>query len=112
MGRVIDPESRLNAIRDVAIRGDMIVEISELPWRGKETIDVTEKIVSPGFIDIHTRSPSQLGQYHQVMDGTTTALELEAVSYPIKEYGVDIRKQPLINFGCSAGYINRRILQK
>jgi N-acyl-D-aspartate/D-glutamate deacylase len=111
-GRVIDPESGLNAIRDVAIRGDMIVEISELSLQGKETIDVSGKIVSPGFIDIHTHSPTPLGQYHQVMDGTTTALELEAGSYPIKEYGVDIRQQPLINFGSSAGYINMRILQK
>jgi len=63
-GRVIDP-GKLDAIADIIIRDDKIVDISE---RGKtaiheldsqiedpttKTIDATGKIVCPGFIDMH-----------------------------------------------------------
>lgn len=111
-GRVIDPETGLDAIRNVAINENTIAAISSEPLAGNQTLDVSGQVVSPGFIDIHTHSPTKLGQYYQVMGGTTTALELEAGSYPISEYGSDIRAQPLINFGTSAGYINMRVLQK
>lgn len=111
-GRVIDPETGLDGVRNVGIRAGQIAEISERELAGAEVIDVSGNIVAPGFIDIHTHSPTQLGQYHQIMDGTTTALELEAGSYPTEKYGESIRGAPLINFGTSAGYINIRARQK
>ena len=52
-GRVIDPETGLDAIRNVGIRGNRIVEISANPLTGKEVIDVSNLVVSPGFIDPH-----------------------------------------------------------
>lgn len=38
-GRVTDPESRLDAVRHVAINGDKIAAISESPLKGKVEID-------------------------------------------------------------------------
>src|SRR4051794_26314178 len=52
-GRVIDPETGLDAVRNVGIRGGRIVEISANNLNGKEIIDVSNHIVSPGFIDLH-----------------------------------------------------------
>ena len=38
-GRVIDPETGLDAIRNVAVDGDRIVAISEFPLQGDVVID-------------------------------------------------------------------------
>ena len=111
-GRVIDPETGLDAIRNVAIANGRITAISETALAGDKTIDVTGKIVAPGFIDLHTHSPTKLGQDYQALDGVTTALELEIGSYPISDYGLDIRSQPRINFGSSAGYLSARVRLK
>ena len=49
-GRVIDPETGLDAIRNVAIEGDKIVAIREFPLEGDVVIDATGHVVSLGFI--------------------------------------------------------------
>ena len=111
-GRVIDPESGLDAIRHICIQNDKIIELSTSALQGAKEIDASGLIVSPGFIDLHTHSPTPLGQYYQLFDGVTTALELEVGAFPIKDYGSQIAKQPLINYGASAGYLSMRILEK
>ncbi|MBT7798647.1 MAG: D-glutamate deacylase, partial [Gammaproteobacteria bacterium] len=55
-GRVIDPESGLDAIRHVGLQDGRIARISELPLEGDEVIDVSSLVVSPGFIDIHSHT--------------------------------------------------------
>ena len=55
-GRVMDPESGLDAIRNVGIKGDKIAIITEQGLQGKETIDTTDHVVAPGFIDGHSHS--------------------------------------------------------
>jgi len=53
-GRVIDPASRLDAVRDVAIEDGRIAAIGEnLPAAGAQQFDATGLIVAPGFIDMH-----------------------------------------------------------
>ena len=52
-GRVIDPETGLDEVRNVGIKGNRIMEISANELTGKEVIDVTNLVVSPGFIDPH-----------------------------------------------------------
>src|SRR5215213_1288042 len=53
-GRVMDPESNLDAVRHVGIRGNKIAAISASPLRGRTVVDVKGLIVAPGFIDLHS----------------------------------------------------------
>jgi len=51
---VIDPSQNLNGPYDVAITGDQIVALSDsLDGPAKQTLDLTGKILTPGWIDIH-----------------------------------------------------------
>ena len=52
-GRVIDPAQNLDGVRDVAVKDGRIAAIlpSITPSSAKETIDVSGKLVLPGFID-------------------------------------------------------------
>ncbi|MEH2474782.1 dihydroorotase [Nitrobacteraceae bacterium AZCC 2161] len=54
-GRVIDPASGIDGLKDVAIRNGKIaaVQADILPTSAKEVIDVTGKLVLPGLIDTH-----------------------------------------------------------
>ena len=52
-GRVIDPETGLDAVRQVGIRDGAVAAVSESPLTGAETVDATGLVVAPGFIDLH-----------------------------------------------------------
>ncbi|MCB1645004.1 MAG: amidohydrolase family protein [Pseudomonadales bacterium] len=108
-GHVIDPESGLNEVRNIGVSDGKIVEISEAALSGKTTLDLKGKVVAPGFIDLHSHAMSPLGQRYQLLDGVTTALELEAGAYPVAAVGNVIADEPLINFGASAGHYAMRI---
>src|SRR5688572_4156195 len=53
-GRVIDPESGLDAIRNIGITNSKIAIITARKLRGKTAIDARHLVVSPGFIDLNT----------------------------------------------------------
>jgi len=38
---------------DVAIRGDRIVEVGSVSGSAWRTLDVTDRVVTPGFVDFH-----------------------------------------------------------
>ncbi|MDA7747287.1 hypothetical protein N8878_08170 [Psychromonas sp.] len=52
-GRVVDPETKLDAIRSVGIKGNRIAAISKKALKGAKVIDAEGLIVAPGFIDMH-----------------------------------------------------------
>jgi dihydroorotase len=64
-GRVIDPETKLDAIRNVGISNNRIAAISSGPLKGKEMIDVSGLVVSPGFIDLHVHGRTNKEQEYQ-----------------------------------------------
>ena len=53
-GRVMDPETNLDAVRNIGVTGNRIAAISTSPLRGRETIDAKGLVVAPGFIDLHS----------------------------------------------------------
>ena len=108
-GRVIDPETRLDAVRNVGIVDGTVAAISSERMQGAETLDVSGLIVAPGFIDTHSHASMTLaGQKYQARDGVTTALELEAGLYPLTESMAHLRGRATIHYGASAGYVGAR----
>ena len=53
-GRVMDPESGLDAVRNVGVRDGKIAAITRDAIKGKETINARNHVVAPGFIDGHS----------------------------------------------------------
>ncbi len=76
-GRVIDPQSGLDAVRNVGIRGGRIAAVTEAPLDGASVLDARGLVVAPGFIDLHNHAFAPHSQELRVQDGVTTALELE-----------------------------------
>ena len=58
-GTVIDGTGAAPYEADVAIAGGKIVEIGKIAARGAEEIDAKGKLVTPGFVDIHTHYDAQ-----------------------------------------------------
>jgi len=101
-GRVLDPETSLDAVRDVGIRGHQIVAISERPLEGARVIQASGLVVAPGFIDLHDHDQTASGYRLKAMDGVTTALELEIGAPDVRRFLDRRRNQALINYGTSA----------
>ena len=82
-GRVLDPESGLDAVRDVGISGRRIAAVSATPLHGRVDVDATGLVVAPGFIDLHSHGQTPENYRFKAMDGVTTALELEVGVSPV-----------------------------
>ena len=108
-GRVMDPESGLDAVRDVGIRAGKIEAISETPLAGGEVLDVGGLVVAPGFIDLHEHGQNPESHAFHARDGVTTALDLEAGAWPIAPFYEEREGKTLLNFGVSAGHIAARV---
>jgi N-acyl-D-amino-acid deacylase len=59
-GTVIDGTGLPRYRADVGLMGDRIAAIGRIAERGKEEIDATGQVVSPGFIDGHTHMDAQV----------------------------------------------------
>jgi hypothetical protein len=103
-GRVIDPETKLDAIKNVGILNNRIAQISSETLQGKEIINVTGLVVAPGFIDPHIHGVSNQEQEYQLHDGVTTALELELGLPFLSEWYASRQSKALINYGASANW--------
>jgi len=75
-GRVIDPESGLDAVRDVAVAQGRIAAVGTTLPAGPVDLDVAGQVVTAGFIDLHSHVSDLGGLRLQALDGVTTALEL------------------------------------
>ncbi|NND08636.1 MAG: D-glutamate deacylase [Saprospiraceae bacterium] len=108
-GRVIDPETGLDEVRNIGIRDGRIMAVSSEVLTGKQNIDVSNLVVSPGFIDLHVHGITNREQEYQARDGVTTALELEfGVPYLEKWYRSREGKA-LINYGASVNWAVNRV---
>jgi N-acyl-D-aspartate/D-glutamate deacylase len=108
-GRVMDPESKTDAVRNVGIRGGKVAAIRSTPLSGKRTIDATGLVVAPGFIDLHAHGQDAENHRYQARDGVTTALELEIGSYDVEAWYAAREGKRLINSGVTVGHSPARI---
>jgi N-acyl-D-aspartate/D-glutamate deacylase len=108
-GRVVDPESGLDGVRDIGIVGRTISAISRDRLSGTKTIDATGLVVAPGFIDLHAHSQIPETYRYRSLDGVTTALELEVGTGDIAKWYAERQAGALINYGVSIGHIQVRM---
>ncbi|MCO1653668.1 amidohydrolase family protein [Pseudonocardia humida] len=111
-GRVIDPDSGLDAVADVALDGDAVAAISTGPLAGVERIDVRGLVVCPGFVDLHSHGQAIPEQRLQALDGVTTALELEAGTLPVAAaYAAAAAQGRPINYGYATSWALARMVE-
>lgn len=109
-GRVIDPESNLDAVRDVGITGGRIAAVSAGPLSGRETLEAGGLVVSPGFIDLHTHVNDAATYRLAAQDGVTTALDMEIGVSDVRGFYETRRGKTPINFGTAASHPWARVI--
>ena len=105
-GRVMDPETRYDAVANIGIRDDRIVTITKQTITGKEVIDATGLVVAPGFIDTHFHWTRPIGYKLALRDGVTTAMDLEAGVYGprVDEWYRMHAGRSQVNYGTASGH--------
>ena len=107
-GRVLDPETSLDAVRAVGIRGGRIVSVTTAVPAARDTVNARGLVVAPGFIDLHSHGQDSVNYQFLARDGVTTALELELGTYPVAPWYAKRVGKSLINFGASASHPGAR----
>jgi hypothetical protein len=105
-GRVMDPETNFDGIRNVGIKDGIITAITEDEIAGKETIDAKDHIVAPGFIDTHFHWTRPIGYKLALRDGVTTAMDLEAGAYGprVDDWYKMHQGKSQVNYGTASGH--------
>jgi N-acyl-D-aspartate/D-glutamate deacylase len=109
-GRVIDPETGLDATRNVGVTGGKIARISVEPLSCKRVLNASGLVVAPGFIDLHQHGQEIESQRVKTLDGVTTALEMEIGVQDVAEFLKEKDGRSLINYGTTASHVAARSL--
>ena len=106
---MIDPESKLDAVRNVGIRAGRIEAISDQALTGTRVIDATGLVVAPGFIDLHEHGQNEESYALMVRDGVTSAFELEVGTGDVAKWYDERKQGQIVNYGVSVGHIKARM---
>ena len=109
-GRVLDPESGLDAVRNIGINGGRIARISSDALPGKRRISASGLVVAPGFIDLHQHGQDLESQRVKAFDGVTTALELEIGATDVTQFLKAKAGHSMIHYGTAASHVAARAL--
>jgi N-acyl-D-aspartate/D-glutamate deacylase len=109
-GRVMDPETGLDAVRNVGIRDGKIVRVSYEALSGRRVVHASDLVVAPGFIDLHQHGQDLESQRVKALDGVTTALEMEIGVPDVARFLKDKEGHSLIHYGTSASHVAARAL--
>src|SRR5882762_726770 len=109
-GRVMDPETGLDAVRNVGIRDGKIVRVSSEALSGRRVVHGNGLVVAPGFIDLHQHGQDLESQRVKALDGVTTALEMEIGVPDVARFLKDKEGHSLIHYGTSASHVAARAL--
>jgi N-acyl-D-glutamate deacylase len=109
-GRVMDPETGFDATANVGINNGFITKITTENIQGRETIDATGHVVSPGFIDLHSHGQEPFAFRLYARDGVTTPLDLELGAHPVNDFYDYWESQvAILNYGTSVGHAFVRV---
>lgn len=103
-GRVMDPESGLDAVRHIGIRDGKIATVSEQPLAGAVVLQANGRVVAPGFIDLHAHGQTNRENEFQAHDGVTTALELEVGVPAVGVFLKNRENKSMLNFGATSSH--------
>jgi N-acyl-D-aspartate/D-glutamate deacylase len=107
-GRILDPESGLDAVRNVGVSDARIVRITTEPLSGKRIIHAAGLVVAPGFIDLHQHGQEIESQRVKAFDGVTTALEMEIGAPDVSQFLKLKEGHSLIHYGTTASHVAAR----
>ncbi len=100
----MDPESGLNAVRNVGISQGRVQAITAAPIQGKRVIDASGLIVAPGFIDLHWHGKDPASDKYEALDGVTASFELEIGTADVDGWYKARAGRSMIHHGVSAGH--------
>lgn len=108
-GRVMDPESGLDSVRNIGILAGRIEAITTGHLNGARVIDATDLVVAPGFIDLHEHGQQEESYALMVRDGVTSAFELEVGTADVASWYAAREGGQIVNYGVSVGHIPARM---
>ena len=109
-GRVMDPETGLDAVRNVGISQGKIARVAVEKLTGKRIIEAKGLIVAPGFIDLHEHGQDAASSRLKAFDGVTTGLEMEIGVPDVASFLQQKNGTSLINYGTTASHLAARAL--
>ena len=107
--RVMDPESGLDAVRNVGIRGRTIATIESRPLQGRRRIEARGLVLAPGFIDLHRHGQNPENYRYAALDGVTSVFELEVGAGDIDRWYREREPGQVIHYGVAIGHIPVRM---
>ena len=105
-GRVMDPETMFDAVRNVGIKDGKIVSITKDNILGKESINAEGHVVAPGFIDTHLHGTSVMAYKMVLRDGVTSSMDLElgAQGSYMNQWYKEREGKTQVNFGTASSH--------
>lgn len=107
-GRVIDPDSKLDAVLNIGINGHRIAAVTQRALRGERTIDAKGLVVAPGFIDPIAHGQNLDNDRVQVFDGVTTKLQMESGVEDQIAWHKTHKGNRILNYGAGCGHSHAR----
>ncbi|EAV43529.1 D-glutamate deacylase [Stappia aggregata IAM 12614] len=98
-GRVMDPETNFDGVRNVGIKDGKIAAITEDAIQGDETIDASGHVVAPGFIEGHQHATDPFSRKVNLRDGLTTQMDFEAGAGDIAKWYAEAEGKTQANYG-------------
>ena len=108
-GRVIDPESGLDAVRNMGIRGGTVHALSTEALNGRTVIEARGLVVAPGFIDLHQHAVNAEDVVLKAQDGVTLVAELEVGVADVDAWYAARKDRLAIHHAVSVGHIPCRM---